>query len=83
MPSELPVAQPAAILPPEYTPDDLPECLNEPAILFVQGSYEQAEAQLLELAQAEQLGAQIGQEDREPHVLLALLDFYRCTEQEE
>lgn len=83
MPSELPVAQSAAIIPPEYTPDDLPECLNEPAILFVQGSHEQAETQLLELAQAEQLAATIGQDNQEPHVALALLDFYRCTEQEE
>ena len=73
----------AVAVPPEYTPEDLPDCLNEPAILFVQGHYEQAEKHLLELAQAEQLRAQMGQNDEEPHVLLALLDFYRCTEQEE
>lgn len=72
------------VIPPEYTPNDLPECLNEPAILFVQSKFEQAEAQLLELARAEQMRAQMGHvENEEPHVLLALLDFYRCTEQEE
>lgn len=72
------------VIPPEYTPNDLPECLNEPAILFVQGKFEQAETQLLELARAEQMRAQMGHvEHEEPHVLLALLDFYRCTEQEE
>lgn len=76
--------QPNIVIPPEYTPDDLPECLNEPAILFVQGQLEQTEEQLLELARAEQLRAQMGQhQDEEPHVLLALLDFYRCTEQED
>ncbi|MDO4794707.1 MAG: STAS domain-containing protein [Brachymonas sp.] len=76
--------QPRIVVPPEYTPADLPECLNEPAILFVQGQLEQAEAQLQELAQAEQLRARMGQgQTQEPHVLLALLDFYRSTEQEE
>lgn len=75
---------PNIVIPPEYTPADLPECLNEPAILFVQGQLEQAEEQLLELARAEQLRAQMGQhQNEEPHVLLALLDFYRCTEQED
>ena len=78
-----PASLQAVAVPPEYTPEDLPECLNEPAILFVQGHLEQAEKHLLELAQAEQLRAQMGQNDEEPHVLLALLDFYRCTEQEE
>lgn len=68
---------------PEYTPDDLPECLNEPAILFVQGKHDQAEVQLLELAQAEQLAARAMHSENEPHVSLALLDFYRCTRQEE
>lgn len=74
---------PPAVLPPEYTPEDLPECLNEPAIRFVQGDNEQTETQLLQLAQAEQMAAQTGQAGEEPHISLALLDFYRCTGQEE
>ena len=72
-----------AVVPPEYTPEDLPECLNEPAIRFAQGDHARTETQLLELAQAEQAGAQAGLAAEEPHVSLALLDFYRCTEQEE
>lgn len=63
--------------------DDLPESLNEPAILFVQGRNDEVEERLLELSKAEQLQAKQTQERIEPHVLLALLDFYRCTDQEE
>ena len=63
--------------------DDLPESLNEPAILFVQGRNDEVEERLLELSKAEQLQAEQTQERIEPHVLLALLDFYRCTDQEE
>jgi hypothetical protein len=63
--------------------NDLPESLNEPAILFVQGRNDEVEERLLELSKAEQVHAEQSQERIEPHVLLALLDFYRCTGQEE
>ena len=54
-----------------------------PAILFVQGRSDEVEERLVELAKAEQAHAEQSGGRVEPHVLLALLDFYRCTGQEE
>ncbi|MDO5652758.1 MAG: STAS domain-containing protein [Brachymonas sp.] len=72
-----------AAVPPNYGVEDLPESLNEPAIFYAQGQLEQCEASLLELAQAEQKILTTQEGHVEPHVLLALLDFYRSTSQEE
>lgn len=71
------------VSPPAGGVDDLPESLNEPAILFVQGRNDEVEEHLLELSKAEQIQAEQTRERVEPHVLLALLDFYRSTGQEE
>ena len=70
-------------VPPANDVEALPASLNEPAILFVQGRSDEVEERLVELAKAEQAHAEQSGGRVEPHVLLALLDFYRCTGQEE
>lgn len=65
--------------------DALSDTLNEPAILFSQGQDGAAETRLRDLvAQLPQgQGATSAIADEEPDALLALLDLYRATAQEE
>lgn len=68
-----------------YTPgnvEQLPEALNEPAILFAQNRDDEARNQLRTLADACIALAKQKQKS-EPDALLALLDLYRATRQED
>lgn len=65
--------------------DELSESFNEAAILFAQDQDEEVEAQLIEQSEALKEAVEKNPElsKQEPHVLLALLDYYRATQQEE
>lgn len=63
------------VVPGIATVEQLPDTLNEPAILFAQEQDQEVERQLQALVEADS-----GQQ--EPNAMLALLDFYRATRQE-
>lgn len=69
----------------EVNINDLPESLQDPAILFAQDKDSEAEELLIE--QSEKLKEAVEKDpelsEQEPHALLTLLDYYRATKQEE